>query len=43
MADQFQNDAELFGSVRRELFSAVIGDVMDKMGLRHQFLPPSIR
>jgi regulator of RNase E activity RraA len=36
-------DTELFASLRRELFSAVIGDVMDKMGLRHQFLPPSIR
>ena len=39
----FANDAELFSSVRSELFSAVIGDVMDKMGLRHQFLPPSIQ
>ncbi len=35
-------DHELFQSVRRELFSAVIGDVMDKMGLQHQFLPPQI-
>jgi len=39
----FQDDAELFSSVRRELFSAVIGDVMDQIGLRHQFLPPSIQ
>lgn len=38
-----KDDAELFASVKRELFSAVIGDVMDKMGLRHQFLPPSIQ
>jgi regulator of RNase E activity RraA len=36
-------DIELFTAVRRELFSAVIGDVMDKLGLRHQFLPPSIQ
>ncbi len=35
-------DHELFQSVRRELFSAVIGDVMDKLGLQHQFLPPRI-
>lgn len=35
-------DEELFASARRELFSAVIGDVMDKMGLLHQFLPPAI-
>ena len=33
---------ELFQSARQELFSAVIGDVMDKMGLQHQFLPPAI-
>ncbi|MFZ0338785.1 MAG: RraA family protein [Terracidiphilus sp.] len=37
-----QSDQEIFQSVRRELFSAVIGDVMDKMGLLQQFLPPSI-
>jgi regulator of RNase E activity RraA len=37
------NDAELFRSIKRELFSAVIGDVMDKIGLLHQFLPPSIQ
>ena len=27
----------------RQLFSAVIGDVMDRLGMRHQFLPPEIR
>jgi len=35
-------DGEAFQSARRELFSAVIGDVMDKMGLQQQFLPPAI-
>ena len=34
---------ELFQLVRRELFTAVVGDAMDKMGLREQFLPPHIR
>lgn len=29
--------------VRRELFPAVVGDVMDAMGLRNQFLPARIR
>lgn len=29
--------------IRKELFSAVIGDVMDKLKLRHQFLPPQIQ
>ena len=35
-------DQEVFQSARRELFSAVIGDVMDKLGFQHQFLPPQI-
>ncbi len=35
-------DSELFQSARRDLFSAVIGDVMDKMGFMHQFLPPNV-
>lgn len=38
----WSSDEELFQSARRELFSAVIGDVMDKLGLQHQFLPPAI-
>lgn len=37
------SDEEMFAVVRGELFPAVVGDVMDKMGLLHQFLPPSIR
>jgi regulator of RNase E activity RraA len=40
---QWQNDAELFTLARRELFPAVVGDVMDKRGLLHQFLPPRIQ
>ena len=35
-------DIELFQSARKELFSAVIGDVMDKLGFQHQFLPPAV-
>ncbi len=37
------NDDELFAIMKTELFSAVIGDVMDKMGYLHQFLPPRIQ
>jgi regulator of RNase E activity RraA len=37
------NDAALFEVMRKELFSAVLGDVMDGMGYRHQFLPPEVR
>lgn len=36
-------DAELFDQIRRRLFTAVIGDVMDAAGLTQQFLPPGIR
>ena len=37
------NDNELYALARRELFSAVIGDIMDTLALRTQFLPPQIR
>jgi regulator of RNase E activity RraA len=37
------NDEELFSTVRRELFTCVVGDAMDKLGFQHQFLPPQIR
>jgi regulator of RNase E activity RraA len=42
MAD-WEDDQEFFRLVREELFSAVVGDVMDASGLIHQFLPPEIK
>ncbi len=39
----WKNDQELFDLARRELYTAVVGDVMDTMGLQKQFLPPEIR
>ena len=39
----FQSDEQMISVIKQELFSAVIGDVMDKMELRHQFLPPNIQ
>lgn len=39
----WKNDDELFALMRKELFTAVVGDVMDKVGLLHQFLPPQIQ
>lgn len=36
-------DDELFETIQRELFTCVVGDVMDKMRLFHQYLPPQIR
>ena len=39
----WQTDEELFAIAQRELFTSVVGDVMDKLKLNHQFLPPQIR
>ena len=39
----WEDDQELFRLVREELYTAVVGDVMDASGLIHQFLPPEIR
>lgn len=40
---EWSNDKELFALIREELFTAVIGDIMDEMGLFHQFLSPDIQ
>jgi len=39
----WKTDAELFALVHRELFTCVVGDVMDKFHFQHQFLPPQIQ
>ena len=39
----WQSDDELFALSKCELFTAVVGDVMDKLGLRRQFLWPKIQ
>jgi regulator of RNase E activity RraA len=39
----WDNDTELFAAVRRELFVAAVGDVLDRMGLQHQFLSPQVK
>jgi 4-hydroxy-4-methyl-2-oxoglutarate aldolase len=43
MTGKWKSDDELFKLMRRKLFTAVVGDVMDHMGLRRQFLPPAIQ
>ncbi len=43
MSKLWHTDEELFTLARQELFVAVVGDVMDKVGFLHQFLPPQIR
>lgn len=42
MTDLWKDDDDLFAQARRVLFTAVVGDIMDKLGFRHQFLPPAI-
>ena len=39
----WNTDDELFKIVQQELFTCVVGDVMDKLHLLHQFLPPQIQ
>jgi regulator of RNase E activity RraA len=39
----FKDDDELFAMMKKELYSAVIGDIMDKMRFYHQFLPQRIQ
>jgi regulator of RNase E activity RraA len=39
----FKDDDELFEMMKKNLYSAVIGDTLDKMGFHHQFLPQRIR
>lgn len=45
MSDTVQRapDPELIEAAPKRLFSSVLGDVMDDLGLRGQFLPPRIR
>lgn len=40
---ELENDRILFDTIREELYTAVVGDIMDKMGYTHQFLPPQIQ
>ena len=39
----WKNDDELFGLMRERLFPAVVGDILDTLGLMHQFLNPAIK
>ncbi len=39
----WQNDKELFDIAKKELFTALVGDVLDKLGYQHQFLAPQVK
>ena len=41
--EEWKNNKELIALINDELYTAVIGDIMDKMGYYHQFLDPRIR
>lgn len=43
MPAPYSTDAELFQLLTSRLFTAVVGDVLDKMGHRCQFLPAAIQ
>ena len=43
MTTFWKDDEELYKIARTELFTALVGDVLDKMGYLHQFLPPGIK
>lgn len=43
MKPAWNNDDELFALARQKLFVALVGDILDKLGCQHQFLPAQIK
>lgn len=43
MSQFWSNDDELFRLAKEKLFVALVGDVLDSMGLIHQFLSPQLK
>ena len=43
MNSEWNSDDELVNLIKEYLFPAVVGDVMDAMGLNHQFFPADVR
>jgi len=40
---KWKNDKELFEISKKELFTALVGDALDKMGHTRQFLPVNLK
>jgi len=40
---EWKNDTDLFDVMRKKLYTAVVGDIMDTTEYTNQFLPPSIK
>jgi 4-hydroxy-4-methyl-2-oxoglutarate aldolase len=43
VAPEWKNEPEMFELIRRELYTPVVGDVLDGLGRYHQFLPASVQ
>lgn len=43
MSNYWSDDDELFLLAKEKLFVALVGDVLDTMGLQHQFLAPQLK
>lgn len=41
--DLWKNDEEMFALMKEKLYTPVVGDILDQMGYKHQFLPAEIR
>lgn len=39
----WKNDEEMFALMKEKLYTPVVGDILDQMGYKHQFLPAEIR
>jgi len=43
MATEWKSDKKLFELCRKELYTPVVGDILDDLGFTHQFLPQPIQ
>ena len=43
MSTEWNSDADLFALCARELYTPVVGDILDDLGFTHQFLPQPIQ
>jgi regulator of RNase E activity RraA len=41
--NDWQSDAELFDIMKARLYTPVVGDILDRLGLTHQFLPQLVQ
>jgi len=39
----WKSDDELFSIAKKELFPALVGDILDQLGYQHQFIDPNIK